>query len=188
MVKIVFSGGSDGKESACNAGDRGSRFSRKSPWRRARQPTPVFLPVEFRGQRSLVGYSPWSRRQLDTTEWLTHKRRLLWWEQSSPTIMLLFIIFFFFFTFLIRGFLVYSLKGPADQTKVLFGLSVPILSCTWHLLINLSKESCQALLQGTEIFQDWNCHIHLLNPRVQRGRKWNLALHIFPHRHTPNSP
>ena len=31
---------------------------RKIPWRRARQPTPVFLPGESRGQRSLAGYSP----------------------------------------------------------------------------------------------------------------------------------
>ena len=31
----------------------------KIPWRRRRQPTPVFLPGKFRGQRSLVGYSPW---------------------------------------------------------------------------------------------------------------------------------
>ena len=30
----------------------------KIPWRRAQQPTPVFLPVESLGQRSLVGYSP----------------------------------------------------------------------------------------------------------------------------------
>ena len=32
------------------------------------QPTPVFLPGEFHGQRSLVGYSPWDRTELDTTE------------------------------------------------------------------------------------------------------------------------
>ena len=30
-----------------------------SPWRRRWQPTPVFLPRESHGQRSLVGYSPW---------------------------------------------------------------------------------------------------------------------------------
>ena len=30
----------------------------KIPWRRARQPTPVFWPGEFPGQRSLVGYTP----------------------------------------------------------------------------------------------------------------------------------
>ena len=32
---------------------------REIPWRRAWQPTPVFLPGESHGQRSLVGYSPW---------------------------------------------------------------------------------------------------------------------------------
>ena len=31
---------------------------RKIPWRRKWQPTPVFLPGKFRGQRSLAGYSP----------------------------------------------------------------------------------------------------------------------------------
>ena len=32
---------------------------RNYPWRRAGQHTPVFLPGEFHGQRSLAGYSPW---------------------------------------------------------------------------------------------------------------------------------
>ena len=38
--------------------------------RRQWQPTPVLLPGESHGQRSLVGYSPWGRRKLDTTEQL----------------------------------------------------------------------------------------------------------------------
>ena len=38
----------------------------KLPWRRAQQPTPVFLPREFHGQRSLMGYSPWGHRESDT--------------------------------------------------------------------------------------------------------------------------
>ena len=38
------------------------------PWRRAWQPTPVSLPGESHGQQSLVGYSPWGHKQLDTTE------------------------------------------------------------------------------------------------------------------------
>ena len=41
---------------------------RKCPWRREWQPTPVFLPGEFHGQRSLVGYSPWGRKELDTSD------------------------------------------------------------------------------------------------------------------------
>ena len=40
-------------------------------WRRKWQPTPVFLPGESCGQRSLVGYSPWSCKQLDVTEQLS---------------------------------------------------------------------------------------------------------------------
>ena len=64
-----------GKESACNAGDLGwipgwGRFL----WRRARQSTPVLLPGEFHGQRSLAGYSPWGRTGLDVTEQLSSSR------------------------------------------------------------------------------------------------------------------
>ena len=44
-----FPGGSDGKESPCNAGDLGTiSGSGRSP----REPTPVFLPREFHGQRA----------------------------------------------------------------------------------------------------------------------------------------
>ena len=40
----------------------------KIPWKRARPPTPVFLPGESHGQKSLVGYSPQGRTESDTTE------------------------------------------------------------------------------------------------------------------------
>ena len=42
----------------------------KIPWRRKWQPTPVFLPGESHGQRSLVGYSPQGCKESKTTEWL----------------------------------------------------------------------------------------------------------------------
>ena len=44
---------------------------RKIPQRRKWLPTPVFLPGIFHGQRSLVGYSPLGRRDLDTAEQLS---------------------------------------------------------------------------------------------------------------------
>ena len=47
-------------------------LGREDPLGEEWQPTPVFLPGESHGQRSLVGYSPWGRKKLDTTEWLTH--------------------------------------------------------------------------------------------------------------------
>ena len=43
----------------------------KIPWRRAWKPTPVFLLGESHGQRSLAGYSPWGRKESDTTEELS---------------------------------------------------------------------------------------------------------------------
>ena len=61
-----------GKESASIAGATGDTVSiprsGRSPWRRAWQPTPVFLPGESHGQRSLVGYGPWGRKESDMTE------------------------------------------------------------------------------------------------------------------------
>ena len=36
----------------------------KIPWRRAWQPTPVFLPGESHEERSLAGYSPWGRKSV----------------------------------------------------------------------------------------------------------------------------
>ena len=40
------------------------------PWRRAWQPTPVFLPGKSQGQRSLGGYRPWGCKESDMTEQL----------------------------------------------------------------------------------------------------------------------
>ena len=47
--------------------------SGKIPWRRAWQPTPIFLPGESHGQRSVAGYSPWDLKESNRTEQLTLK-------------------------------------------------------------------------------------------------------------------
>ena len=43
-------------------------------WRRKRQPTSVFLPGEFHGQRNLVGHSPWGRKSRTRLGRLNHHR------------------------------------------------------------------------------------------------------------------
>ena len=58
LLRGEFNGGSDGKECACNATDWFNPWVRKIPWIREWLPTLVFLPGEFHGQRSLVGYNP----------------------------------------------------------------------------------------------------------------------------------
>ena len=56
--KWGFPGGSGDKESACNAGDPGSIPGSERSLRRGWQPTPVFLPGESHGWRSLTRFSP----------------------------------------------------------------------------------------------------------------------------------
>ena len=79
-------GGTSGKELTCQC-RRHKRcgfdpWVRKIPWRRAWQPTPV-LPGESYGQRSLAGYSPQSRKELDTTEATEHAGEFADMESAS---------------------------------------------------------------------------------------------------------
>ena len=64
------------KSPPANAGDVNrcgfNPWIRKIPWKRAWQPTPVFLPGESLGQRNLVGYSPRGGKESDTTEAIRH--------------------------------------------------------------------------------------------------------------------
>ena len=87
------------------AGDKRWEFNpcfRKIPWRRSWQPTPIFLPGESHGQRSLAGYSTWGRKESDTTlhactvhrieygskfiisfgMWMSRSLSTIWWKDS----------------------------------------------------------------------------------------------------------
>ena len=85
-------GGSDSKESTCNVGDLGSipglgRF----PGGGHGNILQLFLPGEFHGQKSLVGYSPWVHKELDMIERLSMhmsikvflKETSLWIQQTK---------------------------------------------------------------------------------------------------------
>ena len=99
-----FPGSASGKEPTCQCG-RHKRcgfdpWVGKIPWRRAWQTTPVFFfffPLQYfllensQGQRSLAGYSPYGRKESDTTEVTEHARG--------------------FFFFLVQRKCLYCLKG-----------------------------------------------------------------------------
>ena len=55
----------------------------KIPWRRKWQLTPAFLPGKPRGQRSLVGLSPWGHKKSDTTVWLHSPSKDLSFHSSA---------------------------------------------------------------------------------------------------------
>ena len=69
-IQEGFPGGSDGKASACNAGDTGSSLRQEDPRGKDMAPTPVSLPGESHRHRSLTGYSPWGHKELDLIEQL----------------------------------------------------------------------------------------------------------------------
>ena len=72
LYQLSYQGSPSGKEPACQCRKhKRCRFSPwvgKIPWRRAWQPTPVFLPGDSHGQRSLVVYGPWGHEESDTIE------------------------------------------------------------------------------------------------------------------------
>ena len=84
------------KESTCSC----RRYKRhgfdpwvgKIPWRREWQSTPVFLPEESHGQRSLAGYSPWSPKEVNMTERLLPSRDFRWYHVTKPFFFLYFVI------------------------------------------------------------------------------------------------
>ena len=84
LSSACFPGGNEelpDEESVCQWRRHGfDPWSRKIPWRRKWQPTPIFLPGEFQGQRNLAVYSPWGCKESDTTKWLNNKMWVLLWE------------------------------------------------------------------------------------------------------------
>ena len=90
----------------------------KIAWRRAWQPTPVFLPGESHGQRTLVGYSPKSHKTQTLLKWLsTHMHEL--------TISLPFAVWYCQWT---AGFLVHKLDNqpqPTNQETYMYPWAFP---------------------------------------------------------------
>ena len=79
-VTLGFPGVASGKEPAWNAGDLGSiPRLRRSPGEGNGNLLAVFLPGESHGQRRLVGYGPWDRKESETTDQLT-----LYYTNNSP--------------------------------------------------------------------------------------------------------
>ena len=67
LICVGFAGGSESKESACNAGDLGliPGLERSPGEKRMTAHSLVFLPGEIHGQRSLVSSNPWGCKESD---------------------------------------------------------------------------------------------------------------------------
>ena len=82
-------------------------------WRRQWQPTPVLLPRKSHGQRSPVGYSPWSRKESDMTCLLNENSR----EASTFTDTLKITIAIKYMRFYLRTNKVFSLLTNSSAGK-----------------------------------------------------------------------
>ena len=90
---------------------------------RAWQPTPVFLPGKFHGQRDMAGYSPWGHTELDAT------------EQLSTNMLINFCLFFF-----LINLSLYSGSQPRTQKVEKNDFSSP----TGEKRLNISlKKNCK---------------------------------------------
>ena len=99
-----FPGGSDHKESTCNAGDLGSIPGLgRSPGEGHGNPLQYSCLKNPHGQRSLTGYSPWGCKESDITEWLSTAAHILrkfffsisWSQIFSQFIICLLLLFFY---------------------------------------------------------------------------------------------
>ena len=93
---LAFPGSTVIKNLPANAGDMRCGFDSwvgKIPWRRAQNRSPVFLPGESHGQRSLGGYSPWGHKESDVTE---HNTQAAAYAACLLLVNMKVSIFFFF--------------------------------------------------------------------------------------------
>ena len=160
-------GGTSSKYSTCQCRrHRRCRFDPwvgKIPWRRKWQPTPVFLPAEFHGQRSLAGYSPWTQRRVKT--WLsTHEHNNIQatgipWERT-----LVFLLYINFSTVDIHylGYTHTFLKGLPS-----FTLPINNPLNTWG---SAAKIPCSSFMKSSELsLPDFTLDMGLMRIHLPRN-------------------
>ena len=131
--------------------------NRKIPQSKKWQPTPVFLPGKFHGQRNLVGYSPWGHKELDMTEKLDLTFFLLVDLKRIRLILFSLILMIrlqltglVYKTFL-TGLLMCSYILHSNQSTPQAGIQVPLLP-TYVLFFTSSQcESCSTVESGSSV-------------------------------------
>ena len=125
----------------------------KIPWRREWQPTPVFLPGEFHGQRSLVGCSPWGFKELDTPEQLS-----LHFQKNTNQ----------YKGWLITSFFLICPFGQGADIKLVLGLECA-QSQLQHKLLEWSDSWASLSITQAELLRE---RLGIWNGREGRGENW----------------
>ena len=141
-ITLGFPGGASGKKNppanAADARDLGfnpwfNPLVGKIPWRREWQPTPVFLPEEFHGQRSLTSYSQQVCKESGTTE-VTEHTQSLWLKAELATHSLLIISSCWpqlkHFSLTYKKLYIFNLQNLMSQERGVYLPSVTLLLLT----------------------------------------------------------
>ena len=123
----------------------------KIPWRRKWQSTPVPLPGKSHGQRSLTGYSPWGRKESDTTE------RLHFHPDFTPISLVSYLTFIC---------VTYDYKlvrhNVVDHIKELYCHAILLISA--YLRCGAVVAALADGLMATATLVYWYCRWHSLSP------------------------
>ena len=170
----IFPGGSDGKSVCLQCWrPRFNPWVGKIPWRRKWQPTPVLLPGKSHGQRSLVGCSPWGRKELGTTEQL---------HSFTPTSLLIKIGTITINTFLpTRNKFVYSYNiklcalGFHGLLKSIFCLLLVVEAFSLQKIIKMLEE---VVVGWWEVRWIWHIRQNFVAKFVQLLRCWFCSMQL----------
>ena len=171
-INVDFPGGTGGKESICQCRRPGfDPWVGNIPWRRAWQPTLVFLLGEFHGQRSLVCYSPSMGSQRVGHDWSdftqvdTHNKCNIF-ESSQPPLPLP----------PISGKIVYPKTGSGAKnvgdccyilhTIILWNEYVCV--CLHAKLLQSCLTLCDCGLEPTRLLSPWDSHARILSCKNKR--------------------
>ena len=116
-----FPGGSDGKSVCLQCKRLGfDPWVGNIPWRRKWQPTPVFLPGKFHGQRSLAGYSPRGQKELHMMEHMcthtqTHTYLYIYIHTHIYTYIYIHYMYVCIYTYLLSIYCVQSTEGDIQM-------------------------------------------------------------------------
>ena len=157
-------------------------WTEKIPWSRTWQPTPVFLPGKFQGQRSLVGYSSWGHKELDATE----HRTLFWFVQFC----------LFFSTFISHFSSIQSLShvwlfatpwtaarqaslSITNSPSLLKLMSIELVKPSNHLIL------CRPLLLLSSIFPSIRVFFNESALHIRWPKDWSFSFSISPSNEHP---
>ena len=128
-------------------------LAQEIPWNRKWEPTLVFLPGKFHGQKSLAGYRPWGLKESDMTEH-THIHSLYkisYFRSSFSVSMTIWWILFYVFCWLEQQ--KRNLKFPCfsvEKSQFCFHLLAVLLHMSYLHQFSSVAQSCPTLWESEE--------------------------------------